>query len=150
MSRVFGRGELKQALLQVADAIGPANGYAIMHELGDRVGGSWRPSPGAIYPALLALEDEGLLAGVDEDGARRYELTTAGAAAARSGADVVEGAAARAADQTPPVTLGMVLDRLVGVAPHRDRRLDAGQVDRVERLVRPLFSELDSLTKETH
>ena len=57
MSRLFARGELKLALLHVAAELGPANGYAIMQGLGDRVGGSWQPSPGAIYPALLALED---------------------------------------------------------------------------------------------
>ena len=78
MTRLFGRGELKLALLHVAADLGPTNGYSIMHGLADRVGGSWQPSPGAIYPALLALEDAGLLEGRDDDGTRRYEITAAG------------------------------------------------------------------------
>jgi len=44
----FKRGELKQAIVAVLAALGEAHGYAIMGELKERVGGRWRPSPGAI------------------------------------------------------------------------------------------------------
>jgi DNA-binding PadR family transcriptional regulator len=149
MTRLFGRGELKVALLQVVDEIGPANGYAIMHELAARVGGTWRPSPGAIYPALLALEDEALLAGTDDDGNRRYELTPAGRARTADADDVLSVAADRAGGHTPNVTLGTVLDRLVADVSNRERQLDAAQVRRVEQLLTPLLRELAQLTKET-
>ncbi len=96
MSRLFGRGELKVALLHVAAELGPTNGYSIMQALADRIGGSWHPSPGAIYPALLALEDAGLLLGHDEDGGRRYELTRAGRTAAAARPDVLAEVAGRA------------------------------------------------------
>ena len=59
MSRIFHRGELKEAVLLVLDSLGEAHGYAIMAELKDRVGSGWKPSPGAIYPALLALVGTG-------------------------------------------------------------------------------------------
>ena len=59
MARVFNRGELKAALLSVIAALGEGHGYAIMQELQRRVGSQWRPSPGAIYPALVALEETG-------------------------------------------------------------------------------------------
>ena len=78
MTRLFGRGELKQALLHVAADLGPTNGYAIMHGLAERVGGSWQPSPGAIYPALNLLEDEGLIAITSESGRKMATLTEAG------------------------------------------------------------------------
>ena len=61
MSRVFRRGELKQAIIVVLADLGDAHGYAIMSELESRVGGGWKPSPGAIYPALLALVETGYL-----------------------------------------------------------------------------------------
>src|SRR5690606_4230036 len=101
VSRLFGRGQLKQALLQVAAELGPANGYTIMQALDERVGGSWRPSPGAIYPALLALEDAGLLQGREDDGTRLYEVTARGRASLEEQPDVVQAAAARSRRATP-------------------------------------------------
>jgi DNA-binding PadR family transcriptional regulator len=68
MGRVFQRGELKQAVLVVLADLGEAHGYAIMGELESRVGGGWKPSPGAIYPAILALVETGHLRVFDQDG----------------------------------------------------------------------------------
>lgn len=149
MSRLFGRGELKLALLHVAAELGPTNGYSIMHGLADRVGGSWQPSPGAIYPALLALEDGGLLVGRDHDGARRYEVTPAGRVAVAADPDVLSDVAGRAQRApAPPLTVGAVLDRLAAHAPHRDRPLQPAQVDRLESLFQPLLAELRHSTAE--
>lgn len=149
MSRLFGRGELKLALLHVVADLGPTNGYSIMHGLAERVGGSWQPSPGAIYPALLALEDAGLLAGRDADGTRRYELTAAGRRQVAADPTVLDDVAGRARRApSPPVTLGAVLDRVVAAAPHRDRPVSAGTADRIEAMFTPLLAELRDLTAE--
>jgi DNA-binding PadR family transcriptional regulator len=149
VSRLFARGELKLALLHVAADLGPTNGYSIMHGLAERVGGSWQPSPGAIYPALLALEDGGLLVGRDQDGTRRYELTAAGRVAAAADPDLLEEVASRAHHApAPPVTVGALLDRLAAAAPGRDRRLQPAQVDRIESLYQPLLAELRDPTAE--
>ena len=143
MSRVFGRGQLKLALLAVAAEVEPANGYAIMHELDARIGGTWQPSPGAIYPALLALEDAGLLAGTDVDGARQYAVTDSGRRALAEQPDVIEAVADRAQLLPPPLpTFGALLDRLVQEAPHRQRRLDDPAARLVETRVRGLLDEL--------
>ena len=48
-----------------------------MAELKERVGGGWKPSPGAIYPALIALVETGHVQTVDRDGTRIYSLTKA-------------------------------------------------------------------------
>lgn len=151
MSRLFGRGELKVALLHVAADLGPTNGYSIMHALADRVGGSWQPSPGAIYPALLALEDGGLLVGRDEDGARRYELTRAGRAAVAAQPDVLADVAGRARRApAPQITLGAVLDGLVATVPDRGRPLTPDRVAHIESLFQPVLAELrDPTAKET-
>lgn len=146
MTRLFGRGQLKLALLSVAAELGPANGYSIMHALDQRIGGSWRPSPGAIYPALLALEDAGLLQGADADGARRYVVTDAGRQALRESPDVIGEVAGRAAAAPETVTFGTVLDRLASAAPDRQRRLDATGV----KLVEERFGDLvDHVTRTT-
>ncbi len=57
---------------------GPANGYTIMQRLEEHVGAGWRASPGAIYPALLALADTAQVTARDDNGSRVYALTAAG------------------------------------------------------------------------
>ena len=149
MTRLFGRGELKLALLHIAAELGPTNGYTIMHQLARRVGGSWHPSPGAIYPALLALEDAGLLMGRDEDGARRYEVTDAGRRQVAARPDVLHDVAGRArAAPAPAVTVGAVLDRLVASAPRRTEPVSPDTVARIEMLFEPVLTELWDLTPE--
>ncbi len=149
MTRLFGRGELKLALLHVASELGPTNGYSIMQGLADRVGGRWQPSPGAIYPALLALEDAGLLAGRDDGGTRRYEITAAGRRQVATDPDVLADVAGRAQRApAPPVTVGAVLDRLAAGAPRRDRPASPATVRRIEILFEPVLAELRDPTAE--
>lgn len=57
---------------------GPRNGYQIMADIEERSGGAWRPSPGAVYPALSALADEGLIIAEESGGKRTFTLTDAG------------------------------------------------------------------------
>jgi DNA-binding PadR family transcriptional regulator len=71
------RGDVRAALLLLI-AEEPRNGYQLMQITEERSGGRWRPSPGSVYPALSQLEDEGLIRAVDQDGARAFELTSAG------------------------------------------------------------------------
>lgn len=71
------RGDVRlAALLLIAEA--PRNGYQIIQELESRTDGRWKPSPGAMYPALSQLEDEGLIRAVDSDAGKAYEATDAG------------------------------------------------------------------------
>jgi DNA-binding PadR family transcriptional regulator len=84
MGRIFRRGELKEAIVVVLTALGEAHGYAIMNELKERIGGGWKPSPGAIYPALLALVETGHVRTAERDGTRVYSLTDAGRRAAKA------------------------------------------------------------------
>lgn len=69
------RGDVRAAvLLLLADE--PMHGYQLMQAISDRTGGAWRPSPGAIYPTISQLEDEGLVS-VDKDGGRKLVSLTA-------------------------------------------------------------------------
>jgi DNA-binding PadR family transcriptional regulator len=56
------------------------HGYQIMQAMGDRTGGAWRPSPGAVYPTIAQLEDEGLVTTQEEGGRRLVTLTPEGSA----------------------------------------------------------------------
>lgn len=71
------RGDVRAAILSLL-AEKPLNGYQIMQELEQRSRGSWRPSPGAVYPALQQLEDEGLVQAESASNGRVYALTEAG------------------------------------------------------------------------
>jgi DNA-binding PadR family transcriptional regulator len=71
------RGDVRIALL-MALAEEPRNGYQLMQTIEERSGGRWRPSPGAVYPALAQLEDEGFVKAVERDGTRLFEITDAG------------------------------------------------------------------------
>jgi DNA-binding PadR family transcriptional regulator len=71
------RGDVRAAILALLRE-GPRNGYQIMSEIDERSGGAWRPSPGAVYPALSQLADEGLIVGEESDGKRTFRLTDAG------------------------------------------------------------------------
>ena len=71
------RGDVRAAILALLRE-GPRNGYQIMSDIEERSNGAWRPSPGAVYPALSALADEGLITDEKADGKRVFRLTDAG------------------------------------------------------------------------
>jgi DNA-binding PadR family transcriptional regulator len=71
------RGDVRTAVLLVL-ADEPMHGYQIMQAMSDRTGGAWRPSPGAVYPTIAQLEDEGLVTTQEEGGRRLVTLTPEG------------------------------------------------------------------------
>ncbi|MFB2583476.1 PadR family transcriptional regulator [Herbiconiux liukaitaii] len=77
-SRV-GRGDVRAAVLAVL-AERAMHGYQIIREIEERSGGSWKPSPGSVYPTLQLLADEGLIAAEESNGRKTYALTEAGRA----------------------------------------------------------------------
>lgn len=54
------------------------HGYEMILEIRERSGEAWSPSPGAIYPTIQLLTDEGLITTVDQDGKKVSSLTEAG------------------------------------------------------------------------
>ncbi|GAB79253.1 DNA-binding transcriptional regulator, PadR family [Austwickia chelonae] len=72
------RGDIRLAILGLL-AEEDLNGYQIIRTLEERTDGHWRPSPGAIYPALSQLEDEELITPAEGTG-KMYTLTDAGRA----------------------------------------------------------------------
>ena len=73
------RGDVRAAILALL-AEEARNGYQLIQEITERTQGMWRPSPGAVYPALSQLEDEGLVRAREADGKRLFELTDEGRA----------------------------------------------------------------------
>ena len=71
------RGDVRTAVLLLL-AEEPMHGYQLMQTITERTGSRWRPSPGAIYPTLSQLEDEGLVATEKSGGRKLASLTEAG------------------------------------------------------------------------
>ena len=75
--QVFEKGELKYVIL---DLLGqkPKHGYEVIRDLEERFGGLYSPSPGAVYPTLQMLEDQGYVTSSQQDGKRVYQITEEG------------------------------------------------------------------------
>jgi len=78
--RFFKHGELHLVLLSLLSQR-PMHGYQMMSELSRLFGSRYRPSPGSIYPALEALEVEGLVEGEMEESRTIFSITPTGAEA---------------------------------------------------------------------
>jgi DNA-binding PadR family transcriptional regulator len=82
-----GRGDVRTAILKLL-AEEPMHGYQLMQAVADRTSGGWRLSPGAVYPTIAQLEDEGLVQVSTEGGRKLVTLTEAGRAHVESLGDV--------------------------------------------------------------
>jgi DNA-binding PadR family transcriptional regulator len=71
------RGDVRTAVLALL-AEKPMHGYQIISEIEERSGGSWKPSPGSVYPTLQLLADEGLILAEESGGRKTYSLTDEG------------------------------------------------------------------------
>ncbi len=67
----------------------PRHGYEIMAELTRLFGPRYRASPGSVYPAIEALESEGLIDGRDEGGKTVYRITAEGECAVEERAELL-------------------------------------------------------------
>ncbi|HYH81846.1 MAG TPA: PadR family transcriptional regulator, partial [Longimicrobium sp.] len=78
--RMFGHGDLKFVILTLL-AEKPRHGYEIIKELEERLGGTYSPSPGTVYPTLSLLEDMGYARARTEESNRKvFEITDEGRA----------------------------------------------------------------------
>jgi DNA-binding PadR family transcriptional regulator len=75
--RMFGRGDLKYALLGLL-VEHPKHGYEMIKDLENRSGGFYSPSAGAIYPTLQLLEDRGWVSVEVVEGKKVYTITDSG------------------------------------------------------------------------
>ena len=102
--RMFGSGELRLALLALINEE-PRHGYELIKAIEEMTGGAYAPSPGAVYPTLQMLEEEGQIkqskpkakakskakASDDEtSGKKPFEVTKSGASELEDRADEVD------------------------------------------------------------
>lgn len=96
--RMFGSGELRLALLALINEE-PRHGYELIKAIEEMTGGAYAPSPGAVYPTLQMLEEEGQIKqakpkdnGKDDDtGSKKpFKATKTGVAELEERADEVD------------------------------------------------------------
>ena len=131
-------------------SLGEAHGYAIMTELKERVGGGWKPSPGAIYPALLALVEMGYVQTSEKDGMRVYSLTEAGRRAAEKSSSESRWASlsARSERDEGRISIGSLLDRFAARSELRRRLAGPEQEQRIEEILSRASGEIEQLLQK--
>ena len=144
-----GRGDVRAAILALLRE-GPHTGYQIMSEIEERSGGAWRPSPGAVYPALSQLADEGLIAGEESGGRRAFSLTEAGREYVEQNPEMARGAWESAAQQEAWQVPGLFAEaaRLGGGIAQIAHAGTPAQVLAAERLLQQTRRELYQLLAE--
>ncbi|MBN2026860.1 MAG: helix-turn-helix transcriptional regulator [Actinobacteria bacterium] len=131
-------------------SLGEAHGYAIMTELKERIGGGWKPSPGAIYPALLALVEMGYVQTTEKDGTRMYSLTEAGRRAAKKSSSAGRWASlsARSERDEGRITIGALLDRFAAQSKLRRRLAGPEQEQQIEKILVRASGEIEQVLKK--
>ncbi|RQP10653.1 MAG: PadR family transcriptional regulator [Microbacteriaceae bacterium] len=131
-----GRGDIRSVILSVL-AESPSNGYGVIRTIAERTGGTWRPSPGSVYPTLQQLVDEELIEATGEGRRTEYTLTDAGRAyVAEHGEELTrawESGAPRRSEQE--LALQQSVGRLMGVVGQfHHAATDAQRAAAVEKL----------------
>ena len=104
IGRLLEHGDLRFVILALLKDK-PSHGYELIRALEERTGGSYRPSPGVIYPTLSLLEDEGFARPTGAEGGRKaFEISEAGLEALERNKPAVDAVFARldeAAESSP-------------------------------------------------
>lgn len=132
--RFFRHGELPLVLLALL-AESPRHGYELMAELNRLFGPRYRASPGSIYPAIEALESEGLIAGEAAGDKVVYRTTALGDRALDDRAEMLAALELRvgvrlAAGESLDAQLTRFKARLTPLAGHVDPAAVAVILDR--------------------
>lgn len=99
--RLFDYGELRLLLLAII-AEQPRHGYELIKLIEERMGGSYTPSPGVIYPTLSWLDDMGYASiEAQESGRKRYRITPEGEAFLTANREAVNQLIARVGPEGP-------------------------------------------------
>nr|WP_298897118.1 PadR family transcriptional regulator [uncultured Altererythrobacter sp.] len=163
--RMFGTGELRLALLALINEE-PRHGYELIKAIEEMTGGAYAPSPGAVYPTLQMLEEEGQIkqskpkkkgkAADDEtSGKKPFEVTTSGAAELEDRSDEVDelmgrinehGDRAEKVKQKSP-DLFRAMGNLASVLKNRARagKLDKDTVDQIVDIIDEVAKRIERM-----
>lgn len=146
--RMFGQGELRLALLALI-AENPSHGYELIKAIEEMTGGDYAPSPGAVYPTLQLLEDEGAIEEAEAEGAKKpFAATAQGRDELETRKDEVEALMRRLGrhgERTTTVRSHDVFRAMGNLGSVLKNRARAGKLD--ERTINEIVDMIDEMAK---
>lgn len=151
--RMFGHGELRLALLKLL-ADEPRHGYELIKAIEELTGGAYAPSPGAVYPTLQLLADEGMIEERGDDSPRKaFAATEAGRAELADKAEEVEALFERLSAHGEREHRGRsphlwrAMGNLANVLKHRARagKLDEETIDSIVDMIDEMAKRIERL-----
>lgn len=146
--RMFAQGELRLALLALI-AEQERHGYELIKAIEEMTGGDYAPSPGAVYPTLQLLEDEGAIEEAEAEGAKKpFTATQAGRDELDARADEVEGLMRRLGrhgERTTSVRSHDLFRAMGNLGSVLKNRARAGKLD--ERTINEIVDMIDEMAK---
>ena len=145
---VFRKGVIRYLILQSIDE-SPMHGYEVMKRLGIEFGGLYRPSAGAIYPNIEALEDEGYITGVEKEGKKVYTITSKGKAYLKEGKDKVQAIIAKRRDfLTERKPLNREIRNVTSLILTNYRDLEKDQADQIAQVLKEARRKISDIIFE--
>ncbi|MCL9999260.1 MAG: PadR family transcriptional regulator [Erythrobacter sp.] len=146
--RMFAQGELRLALLALI-AERPRHGYELIKEIEEMTGGAYAPSPGAVYPTLQLLEDEGAIEEAEAEGAKKpFAATAQGREELETRQGEVEGLMGRLGrhgERTTTVRSHDLFRAMGNLGSVLKNRARAGKLD--ERTINEIVDMIDEMAK---
>jgi DNA-binding PadR family transcriptional regulator len=146
--RMFASGELRLALLALI-AENPSHGYELIKAIEEMTGGDYAPSPGAVYPTLQLLEDEGAIEEAEAEGAKKpFAATAQGREELEARKDEVEALMRRLGhhgERTTSVRSHDVFRAMGNLGSVLKNRARAGKLD--ERTINEIVDMIDEMAK---
>ncbi len=151
--RMFGSGELRLALLSLITEE-ERHGYELIKAIEDMTGGSYAPSPGAVYPTLQMLADEGKIAEAkSKDAKKPFKATAEGNVELEERKDEVEalmrrlGKLGERADKVKSPDLFRAMGNLANVLKNRATtgKLDKDVMDEVVDIIDEVAKRIERI-----
>ncbi|KPQ27029.1 MAG: transcriptional regulator, PadR family [Porphyrobacter sp. HL-46] len=146
--RMFGQGELRLALLALI-AEKPSHGYELIKQIEEMTGGAYAPSPGAVYPTLQMLADEGQIEEAEAEGAKKPFAATdqgrAELAERQSEVDDLMGRLGRHATRAERMRSPDLFRAMGNLGTVLKNRARAGKLD--ERTINEIVDMIDEMAK---
>jgi DNA-binding PadR family transcriptional regulator len=149
----FQKGDLKYVILDLLKDK-PRHGYEIIRELEEQSMGTYKPSPGAVYPTLQMFEDMGYTSSTERDGKKTYTITEQGLqflAERKDSADEVRSHIKRRWSFKNIGRMAMVMKEyhaLEHVISSGFRTLDADQTQRICEILINAQNEIENIISE--
>ena len=146
----FHKGDLKYVILDLLKDK-PRHGYDIIRELEEQSGGTYKPSPGAVYPTLQMLEEMGYTSSTERDGKKTYTITEQGhqfLAERKDSADEVRSHIKRRWSFKNIGRMAMIMKEyhaLEHILSSGFRSLDADQTQRIREILINAQNEIEAI-----